>query len=46
MKKKMVSVPKRLGTIFVMRSGKEEIYIYGKSDGKFDVCIGRRWRIL
>lgn len=28
MKKKMVSVPKRLGTIFVMRSGKEEIYIY------------------
>ena len=28
MKKKMVSVPKRLGTIFVMRSGKEEIYIW------------------
>lgn len=28
MKKKMVSVPKRPGTIFVMRSGKEEIYIY------------------
>ena len=25
---------------------KEEIYIYGKSDGKFDGCIGRRGRIL
>lgn len=45
MKKKMVSVPKRPGTIFVMRSGKE-IYTYGKSDGKFDGCIGRRGRVL
>ena len=37
-----MSVPKRPGTIFVMGSGKEEIYTYGKSDGKFDGCIGRR----